>query len=266
MDDGKDERLDNAPRPRRLVVSIHDVSPAFDAPVERLAGQLETLLGGPRFAMLVVPDHWGRAPLGRSPAFCRRLRAHADAGVEMFLHGWLHRDTMDHADRWTALRATVMTAREGEFLGLSADESERRMRDGRDVVEQAIGRPCAGFIAPAWLYGPGAHEAMHRVGFALAEDHWRVWRPADDSTVAHGPVVTWASRSRWRTASSLAVAALARAVPGGPETVRVAVHPGDVSKPSLIDSIERTVRALASRRVVSRYADLTPPVPLELAA
>lgn len=267
MDDGRNGRSDDAPpRPRRLVVSIHDVSPAFDAPIERLAVQLETLLGGPRFAMLVVPDHWGRAPLGRSPAFCRRLRAYADAGVEMFLHGWLHRDTMDHADRWTALRATVMTAREGEFLGLSADEAERRMREGRDVVEQAIGRACAGFVAPAWLYGPGANEAMRRVAFPLAEDHWRVWRPADDTIVARGPVVTWASRSRWRTASSLAVAAVARAVPSGPETVRVAVHPGDVTKTSLVDSIDRTVRTLASRRIVSRYADLVPSPPLDLAA
>ena len=55
-----------------------------------------------------------------------------------------------------------------EFLGLTAAEAERRMREGRDVVEQATGRAVTGSVAPAWLYGPGARSAMREVGFALA--------------------------------------------------------------------------------------------------
>ncbi|HXH16240.1 MAG TPA: polysaccharide deacetylase family protein [Sphingomonas sp.] len=243
---------------RRLLVSIHDVSPAFADPVEQLAETIGAILGGPRFAMLVVPDHWGAAPLDRAPAFARRLRGWADAGVEMFLHGWFHRDTSDHRGRGAAIKARYMTAGEGEFLGLSADEAEYRMRRGREVVEQAIGRPVAGFIAPAWLYGDGAKAALKTCDFALAEDHFRVWRPATDAVVARGPVVTWASRSTARTASSLAVAAAARALPDWLPTLRVAVHPGDVTKESLMTSIDRTIRSLSARRTVARYADLLP--------
>ncbi|BCA61597.1 hypothetical protein HMP09_0831 [Sphingomonas sp. HMP9] len=243
---------------RRLIVSIHDVSPAFAEPVERLAEMIGGILGGPRFAMLVVPDHWGAAPLDRTPAFARRLRQWADAGVEMFLHGWFHRDTSAHRGAAATMKARYMTAGEGEFLGLSADEAEYRMRAGREMVEQAIGGPVAGFIAPAWLYGPGAISALKACDFALAEDHFRVWRPATDAIVARGPVVTWASRSPARTASSLAVAATARAMPDWFPTLRVAVHPGDVTKESLMRSINRTIRSLAGRRTVSRYADLMP--------
>jgi len=68
--------------------------------------------------------------------------------------------------------------------------------------------------------------------------------------------VTWASRTRARTASSLAVAAAARVMPDWMPTMRVAVHPGDVTKESLLTSIDRTLRTLAERRTVSRYADL----------
>lgn len=255
---GSMDHTPEALRDKRLIVSIHDVSPAFAEPIERLAETIGEILGGPRFAMLVVPDHWGAAPLDRAPAFARRLRGWADAGVEMFLHGWFHRDTSDHRGTAAAMKARYMTAGEGEFLGLSADEAGSRMRRGRDMVEQAIGGPVAGFIAPAWLYGAGARQALKTCDFALAEDHFRVWQPGSGAVVAKGPVVTWASRSTARTASSLAVAAAARALPDWLPTLRVTVHPGDVTKESLMTSIDRTIRSLSARRTVARYADLLP--------
>ena len=149
-----------------------------------------------------------------------------------------------------------MTASEGEFLGLSLDEAARCMADGKALIEDIIGRPAAGFIAPAWLYGEGAKEALAHSGFALAEDHMRVWQPASGHVLASGPVITWASRSRPRQLSSLAFAALARHALRWQETVRIAVHPGDTGVPALMRSISRTITAFAGRRPVTRYADL----------
>ncbi len=245
-----------AAEPRGLLLaSIHDVGPRFEREVDALAARLERRFGGPRFAMLVVPDHWGEAPLAQAPGFAAKLRRWADEGVEMFLHGWSHRDDTIHEARATRWRARHMTAGEGEFLGLDAAEAARRMRAGRAVVEQAIGRPVAGFIAPAWLYGPGSRAAMARERFAIAEDHLRVWRPADGEVLARGPVITWASRSRARIASSLAFAALARTALRAAPVVRVAVHPGDARVPALLASIDATLGVFARRRV-GRYADL----------
>ena len=240
---------------KRVLASIHDVHPgALDA-VERLAAQFERHLGGPRYAMLVVPDHWGRNAVAGNAAFAARLRAWADQGVEMFVHGWFHKDLAEHSGI-AALKAKHMTASEGEFLGLSAREAARRMAEGRALVEDVTGRPAAGFIAPAWLYGPGALEALSESGFALAEDHMKVWQPASGAVVARGPVITWASRSGPRTASSLLAAALGRSILGPLETVRVAVHPGDVTKPSILASIDKTLAAFTARRSPGRYADL----------
>ncbi|MDE2620743.1 MAG: DUF2334 domain-containing protein, partial [Sphingomonadales bacterium] len=195
---------------RFLLASIHDVGPRFESEVDRLADLMGGVLGGTRFAMLVVPDHWGLAPLGAAPAFRARLRAWAEQGVEMFVHGWYHKDLAEHAGI-ASFKARHMTAGEGEFLGLDEAEAARRMADGKALIEDAIGRPAAGFIAPAWLYGDGARAALSRAGFAMAEDHLRVWAPDTGRVLARGPVVTWASRSRPRQLSSLAVAALARA-------------------------------------------------------
>ena len=222
-----------------------------------MAGRLARILGGPKFAMLVVPDHWGEAPLASAPAFQRRLRDWADAGVEMFVHGWFHKDLAEHTGA-AAFKARHMTAGEGEFLGLSQVEASRRMADGRKLMEDVIGRPAAGFIAPAWLYGEGALAALAESGFPLAEDHMKVWQPATGKVLAKGPVITWASRSVPRQLSSRFVAGLARTFLHPQKVMRIAVHPGDTTVPALIDSIEATFSVFAARRPAGRYADLIP--------
>lgn len=240
---------------KRLLASIHDVGPRSESAVDQLADLIGPILGGPRFAMLVVPDHWGEAPLARAPAFQNRLRAWAEQGVEMFVHGWFHKDLSQHTGM-AAFKARHMTASEGEFLGLSQAEAARRMADGRKLIEDVIGREVAGFIAPAWLYGPGALAALVETGFALAEDHMKVWHPASGRVLARGPVVTWASRSRGRQLSSLAVARIARATFHALPTARIAVHPGDVTVPALLDSIAATFASFARARPAGRYRDL----------
>lgn len=240
---------------KRLLASIHDVGPGSERQAEQLCGLLERRLGSPRFAMLVVPDHWGDHPLKQDRAFQAKLRAWSDAGVEMFVHGWFHRDTAVHSGA-AQFKARHMTAGEGEFLGLDEATALIRMTEAKALIEDIIGGPTAGFIAPAWLYGEGALAALRKAGFALAEDHWKVWDAKSDAVLAKGPVITWASRSRMRTASSLAFAALARRALPVLSTVRIAVHPGDVTKASLLDSIDATLKRFAATHQPSRYGDL----------
>lgn len=241
-----------------LLVSIHDVGPRFEREIETLRAHLGRYVPLARVAMLVVPDHWGEAPLTPGTAFAKKLCDWASTGADVFAHGWFHRDTSVHAGRMAGLKARHMTAGEGEFLGLDAEESRRRMANGKALIEQVIGRSVAGFIAPAWLYGAGARAALDDGDFALAEDHWRVWRPTGGETVCRGPVITWASRSRARIASSLIAARLLPPLLARSPVVRVAVHPGDVRVPALMDSIARTLDRLTERREVVRYADLPP--------
>jgi predicted deacetylase len=240
---------------RQLLLSIHDVGPRFASEVDRHAERFAAAGLDHRYAMLVVPNHWGNAPLAGS-AFATRLRDWAAQGVEMFVHGWYHRDAAEHGSAANRLRARHMTAGEGEFLGLDPDEAARRMTDGRALIEDIIGGPVAGFIAPAWLYGDGARAALAASGFAIAEDHMRVWSPASGATLARGPVITWASRSYGRIASSLIAASALRRVLGRAPVVRVAVHPGDVHVPVLGRSIDRTVARFAGSHRPARYGDL----------
>ena len=147
-----------------------------------------------------------------------------------------------------------MTASEGEFLGLSRAEAAARIKDGRALIESVIGRPIDGFVAPAWLYGDGAREALKQSAIPLAEDHLRVWSPATGAELAWGPVITWASRTRFRLLSSLAAAAALRRAPL--QVLRIGVHPPDVRHPALVGSIGRTFTAARRNRRAAGYRDL----------
>ncbi len=237
---------------KRLLVSIHDVSPRSWRAVDTLVERLERHVGAGQYAMLVIPDHWREAPIAGDRAFHAALRGWAAQGVEMFLHGWCHRDESG----LSSFKARHLTAGEGEFLALSQAEAAGLMQQGKALLEDILGAPLAGFIAPAWLYGPGALAALDEAGFALAEDHFKVWVPGSRAVLARGPVVTWASRSRGRIASSLAFATLARAALPVMPTVRVAVHPGDVTVPALLASIDATLARFAATHRPSRYGAL----------
>ena len=206
--------------------------------------------------MLVVPDHWGEAPIRAGTPFAAKLRRWAEAGNEIFLHGWFHKDVADHQGALAGFKARHMTAGEGEFLGLPREEAVRRMTEGRALVQDITGTPIAGFIAPAWLYGDGARAALSDTGMRLAEDHMKVWSPSSGAILCRGPVITWASRSRGRIASSLAAAAALRHASPFMRVMRVGVHPGDVTVPALIASIDLTMQRLAQACRPARYGEL----------
>jgi predicted deacetylase len=241
------------PAERLLLASIHDVSPRFESEVDELIALLSPHVGN-RVALLVVPNHWGDAPIVGGSPFAGRLRSWAEAGSEIFLHGFYHRDDTIHPAKSARMKSRVMTAGEGEFLGLSRHEASARLSEGRKVIEDVIGRAVDGFVAPAWLYGPGALEALQAEQFQLAEDHFRVWSPARGKKLASGPVITWASRTPMRLASSLVAAKALRHAPI--RVLRVGVHPPDVRHHRLLQSIEFTLRHATRTRRAGRYSDL----------
>ncbi len=238
-----------------LLASIHDVSPRFESEVDGLLALLQPYVGS-RLAMLVVPNHWGDAPIVAGSPFAKRLREWADSGMEIFLHGYFHRDTSRHSGGADQVRARLLTAGEGEFLGLARKDATSRIVNGRALLEDLIGRPIDGFVAPAWLYGAGAKEALADCGITLAEDHLRVWSPATGAQLARGPVITWASRTPLRLASSLLAAALLRNAPM--KVLRIGVHPPDCRHPRLVRSIHKTFAKAAKRCKPGRYSYLLP--------
>lgn len=236
-----------------LLASIHDVSPRFEREIDQLSGELEGLVGT-RYSMLVVPNHWGSSPIVPGSPFATRIRSWADAGVEMILHGYYHRDDVAHRgmDR---IKAKHLTASEGEFLGLDRCSAKRRIVDGSALLEDITGRPVRGFVAPAWLYGKQVLPAIAEAGIEFIEDHFRIWCPATQETLARGPAITWATRTRLRLATSLAAAAVLGRIAPQP-VLRIALHPSDCSSQRTLTSIRATLDRAARLRLASSYSEI----------
>ncbi len=241
---------------RRLLASVHDVTPFHKHRLETLVPLIETCVGRGNFALLAVPDFHGEGLIDSDRAFASRLRSWSDDGCEVFLHGFTHRDSARHTGNLVSFKARHLTAHEGEFLGLDYAEASRRLVEGRNRVEDVIGRSVAGFIAPAWFYSADAHRAVADLNFALAEDHFRVWSPVSGKVLTRGPVVTYASRSPARLLSSLAWSRIASVCLKFFPTVRLATHPHDIDAPELINEITRILSCFTKTHRPSRYREL----------
>lgn len=236
-----------------LLVSIHDVTPAFRAEVETLDAMCAAVGAVP--ALLVVPDWHGRWPLEGSADFVAWVRGRARDGAEIVLHGERH-DEVGLPRGWRdAVRAFGRTAREGEFLTL--DYPAARERIARGIARlTALGLPPVGFVPPAWLAREATHRAAADLGLSFTEDETGVRLLASGRKLA-APAVRWSSRTALRAAGSVVVAAGRRLVQGGAPVVRIALHPADLRHPLTRRSVERALRHWTARHPVARYASLT---------
>src|SRR5262245_34644160 len=149
---------------KSLVVSLHDVSPLTQSLCERIVLDLSEW-GVHQISLLIIPNHHGRAPVAESGVFQRWLTRQVDAGHEPVLHGYSHQRQKQRADPWLwKITTEIYTAGEGEFFDLSYDLAKRSLCDG--LADLAfLPRKVTGFVAPAWLLGAAAEQAVRSLGF-----------------------------------------------------------------------------------------------------
>ena len=233
---------------RLLLASIHDVSPRFESEVDRL---LELLAASCRRPLRDA----GRAQsLGRCadrPGLALRAQtagAGRTLGIEMFLHGFFHRDDgAAWARRGPPARRPADRRRGRVPRAVTSGPGESANRRRPALVEDVIGRPIAGFIAPAWLYGAGAHRgagaiARFRSPKIICACGRR--RPALDWLAARsspGPAERGCASPRRSPPRPRCAAAPI-------EVLRIGVHPPDVAPSARWSrSIAKTLRSAASK-------------------
>jgi uncharacterized protein len=235
-----------------LLVSIHDVTPAFDTNVRELwdlcAG------AGVTPALLVVPDWHGEWPLEEYPEFVDWLRARAKEGAELVLHGERHDEAGLRRGVRDSWKAWGQTAREGEFLTL--DESAARDRIARGLSRlRRLGLDPTGFIPPAWLARNTIPDAVAAAGLAFTEDATSILVVSSRERVT-SPVVRWSARTPVRAWGSSVVAAARWRLQRDNAWPRLALHPQDLDHPVTARSLARALDRWCGRHVAGRYADL----------
>ena len=235
-----------------LLVSIHDVTPAFAPAIGRLWTMCARHSVTP--ALLVVPDWHGDWPLDRHPAFVEWLRERAVDGAEIVLHGERHDELGLPRATSDAVRAWGRTAREGEFLTL--EEGEARARIDRGITRlMDLDLAPVGFVPPAWLAREGCHRAAAAAGLRFSEDETSI-RLHPISRRVRSPVIRWSSRSSLRARGSVAVARGRWLLQRRARFPRLALHPQDLSNPTTARSLEPTLERWLARHDAVGYAEV----------
>jgi len=224
-------------------VVIHDVADARLAGCERVIAALEEVAPSLPLTFLAVPRFHRAAP---SRSLERWLSARSARGDELALHGHVHLDEGRPRGGLDRIRRRVYTRGEGEFCDLDAPSASARLRAGIDWFA-GNGWPLRGFVAPAWLLGPGAWAALRAERFAYTATLRHLHLLPGDARIASQAIV-YSTSSAWRRHSSIAWAGALATWQRHNPVLRFELHPHDADHAGVRRSWQRLLeRALRSR-------------------
>ncbi len=217
--------MPNLPARRSFSVVLHDVAPSrwpLYCPWVKESDRM-----GVPLTLLVVPDFHGQERIDQAPGFLRLMEDRLARGDEIVLHGWSHDDPGPVPLRPDELFMRRIYTHEGEFYRINEARARQRLQDGLALFSR-LGWPVRGFVAPAWLLGRDARQALARSAFSYTSDPGGLIRlPAFHRLAA--PTLVWSSTTWWRRFLSLAwnTCRLDRHRQSAP-LIRLGLHPEDM--------------------------------------
>lgn len=247
-------------RKPRALLSLHDVTPAFERQIKRAWSSIRRwgVVSAAPPALLLVPRYHDRYLLTDYPEFIEWLAEARDEGCEVVLHGLTHK-TMGGGSPPRGVveraKARFLTADEGEFQSLPYYRTARALQEGRAIFESSLGSKPEGFVAPAWLESEHTEKALRRLNFAFHEDHLFIGDLRHDCRLLV-PAVTFTGRSRPRAVASIGWAKAISPALKAPFDLRLALHPVDFDHDDLVEAIGALVEKISESREWVTYRQL----------
>src|SRR5215472_10608883 len=236
-----------------VVVSLHDVAPRTQQITSTIISELSA--HGVRVcSILVVPDYHHEGCLAKHREFVTWLRSLETDGHEIVIHGYFHERP---PQREETLRDKFMTRfytqHEGEFYDLSYEEALRRITTARDDF-RALGLKPRGFIAPAWLLGNEAEQAVRDAELEYTTRLRTVCDLRSESTFPARTLV-YSVHNNWRRALSRSWNAVLFRLMKSKPLLRISIHPPDYSQPMIWKQILGFISAMKGERTPTTYQD-----------
>lgn len=225
-----------------LCVAIHDVAPATWDECRRLFDAVRAVADIP-LTWLVVPCYHGDAACPRD--YERTLGKLLDAGHELALHGYTHLDTAAATLASGALRK-VYTQSEGEFAAIGVGEARHKIALGLDWFARRHW-PVSGFVAPAWLLGAHAWQALRAYPFAYTTS-MRSFHLLQQRRALVAPSLVYLSRNRAGRSLSPPLARATVQLYRRAPLLRLALHPRDARHPALLRHAQQLIADLLAER------------------
>jgi uncharacterized protein len=236
-----------------VVVSLHDVAPCNQEITSTIISELSAH-GVDVCSVLVVPDYHHEGLLARHREFVTWLRTLEADGHEVVIHGYFHERPRQAKETLRDKFITrFYTRNEGEFYDLDYEEALRRITTARDEF-RALGLKPRGFIAPAWLLGNEAEQAVRDAELEYTTRLHTVCDLRSESTFSARTLV-YSAQSHWRrTLSRGWNAVLFRFLKTRP-LLRISIHPPDYCQPTIWKQILGFVAAAKNVRTATTYQD-----------
>jgi len=236
-----------------VVVSLHDVAPCTQQIASTIISELSA--HGVRVcSVLVVPNYHHEGLLARHREFVTWLRALEADGHEVVIHGYFHeRPPQTKETLRDKFMTRFYTQNEGEFYDLGYEEALRRITTARDQF-RALGLKPRGFIAPAWLLGNEAEQAVRDAEFEYTTPPRTVCDLRSES-VFPARTLVYSVHNTWRCALSRSWnAALFRLLKTKP-LLRISIHPPDYSHPTIWRQVTGMIERAIGSRTATTYQD-----------
>ncbi len=230
---------------RAVSVVLHDVAPStwplYRDFVRRIDG-----LGRVPLTLLVVPDFHHHDHLLQHPAFVASMDERLARGDELVMHGYYHADDGPAPRTPAEYFMRRVYTHEGEMYRLSASAARARLEQGVELF-QRFGWPLNGFVAPAWLLGPQARQALQEFPFRYTSAPAALLR-LPDFTQRPAPSLVWSARSAWRRFVSRHWNQRRLRRHADARLLRLGLHPVDMCHPSAQQFWFETLEALLHHR------------------
>jgi len=199
---------------RTALLSLHDVSPAFEDDVVKTIDRL-TDMGIESFTLLVTPFYGMKMSnsIEKSELFCKYLQS---LGLEISMHGYSHLSKSGAGD---------------EFTRMVQDLAIARLRSGFSAVEKAIGKKPSGFIPPLWQAPLRIVDAARLTGFRYCAVGNRLYSFAEPRVFTTAQYLVSEGAARTSFVDSVVELEL-----GGP--VQVGVHPLDLRTNKVLEMLD----------------------------
>jgi len=234
-----------------VCVVVHDVAEATLDACERLVGAIDAVAPLP-LTFLAVPRYHGEPPSRRLEQW---LDARSRRGDEIALHGWSHQDDGTPRGLFDRIRRTRYTRGEGEFADLDRAAARLRLRSGIDWFARN-GWPLHGFVAPAWLLGPGGWLALRETPLRYTSTLRHIHLLPDGGRITSQSLV-YSVPNAWRRAASIAWAGVVASVEAANPVLRIELHPRDADHAGVRRSWQRVLERALRHREALTVVDLT---------
>jgi predicted deacetylase len=240
----------NAAQAATVCIVLHDAAPSTRDACARTLAAVRQVAGDAPVTILAVPRYHGEPP---TAAFDAWLGERAARGDELALHGCTHRDDGAPEGAIDALRRSHYTRGEGELWSLTREEALARI----DVGIEWFARnrwPLAGFVAPAWLLGPGARAALRERPFEYTATLRQLIQLPNEAVTTSQSVV-YSTSSGWRRRVSLAWNTCVDFAERNNAVLRIELHPRDADFPAVRRSWQRILARALHRRQPATVAE-----------